>query len=76
MFASAKGKQQIRFDRYSRQKQCIDDIPYYLSGLSRAHFSDNFSRNSCIHVYVLLHKPTPTSNTLNSALLGPIFLII
>ena len=36
------------FDRYSRQKQCIDHIPYYLSGLSRAHFSDNFSRNSCI----------------------------
>ena len=27
----------------------IDHIPYYLSGLSRAHFSDNLSRNSCIH---------------------------
>ena len=27
-----------RFDSYSRQKQCIDHIPYYLSGLSRAHF--------------------------------------
>ena len=26
------------FDSYSRQEQCIDDIPYYLSGLSRAHF--------------------------------------
>ena len=37
------------FDRYSRQEQCIDHIPYYLSGLSRAHFfSDNLSRNSCI----------------------------
>ena len=48
MFASAKGKQQSRFDRYSRQKQCIDHIPYYLSGLSRAHFSDNLSRNRCI----------------------------
>ena len=37
-----------RFDSYSRQEQCIDHIPYYLSGLSRAHFSDNLSRNSCI----------------------------
>ena len=33
MFASANGKQQN---------------PYCLSGLSRAHFSDNLSRNSCI----------------------------
>ena len=30
------------------QEQCIDPIPYYLSGLSRALFSDNLSRNSCI----------------------------
>ena len=27
-----------RFDSYSRPEQCIDHIPYYLSGLSRAHF--------------------------------------
>ena len=27
-----------RSDSYSRQEQCIDRIPYYLSGLSRAHF--------------------------------------
>ena len=27
-----------RFDSYGRQEQCIDHIPYYLSGLSRAHF--------------------------------------
>ena len=27
-----------RFDSYSRQEQCNDHIPYYLSGLSRAHF--------------------------------------
>ena len=38
------------FDSYSCQEQCIDHIPYYLSGLSRAHFSDNLSRNSCICV--------------------------
>ena len=37
-----------RFDRYSRQKQWNDHIPYYLSGLSCAHFSDNLSRNSCM----------------------------
>ena len=43
-----KESNKSRFDRYSRQKQCIDHIPYYLSGLSRAHFSDNLSRNSCI----------------------------
>ena len=39
-----------RFDSYSRQEQCIDHIPYYLSGLSRAHFSNNLSRNSCIQI--------------------------
>ena len=44
-----KESNKSRFDRYSRQKQCIDHIPYYLSGLSRAHFSDNHSRNSYIH---------------------------
>ena len=27
-----------RFDRYSRQGQWIDHIPYYLSGLSSAYF--------------------------------------
>ena len=37
-----------RFDSYSRQEQCIDHIPYYLSGLSRSHVSDNLSRNICI----------------------------
>ena len=43
-----KESNKSRFDRYSRQKQCIDHIPYYLSALSLAHFSDNLSRNSCI----------------------------
>ena len=45
VFLSVKGKQQ----KYVRQLKCIDHIPYYLSGLSRAHFSDNLSRNSCKH---------------------------
>ena len=31
-----------------RNSQCIDHIPYYLLGLSRALFSDNLSRSSCI----------------------------
>ena len=44
-----KESNKSRFDSYSRQEQCIDHISYYLSGLSRAHFSDNLSRNSCIH---------------------------
>ena len=55
MFASAEGKQQIKQVQQLRcQEQCIDRIPYYLSGLSRAHFSDNLSRNSCISLYFKL----------------------
>ena len=26
------------FHNYSRQEQCIDDVPYYFSGLLRAQF--------------------------------------
>ena len=33
-----KESNKSRFDRFSRYGQCIDHIPYYLSGLSRAHF--------------------------------------
>ena len=33
-----KESNKSRFDSYSRQEQCIDHIPYYLSGLSRVHF--------------------------------------
>ena len=53
-----KESNKSRFDMYSRPKQCIDHIPYYLSGLWRAHFSDIFSRNSCIHGYVELSNKT------------------
>ena len=45
-----KESNKSRFDSYSRQEQCVDHIPYYLSGLSCAHFFDNLSQNSCIHV--------------------------
>ena len=38
MFASSKGKQQKKARELHCQEQGIDHIPYYLSGLSRAHF--------------------------------------
>ena len=49
MSVSAKGKQQKLVRQLQCQERCIEHIPYYLSGLSRAHFSDNLSRNSCIN---------------------------
>ena len=33
-----KGSNKSRFDSFSRYEQCIDHIPYYFSGLWRAHF--------------------------------------
>ena len=44
MFAIAKGlSKKIKFDSSSvDQEQRIDHLPYYLSGLSRAHFSATF----------------------------------
>ena len=49
MFARAKGKQQRSFDSYTcTVRNSVLHILYYLSGLSRAHFADNLSRNSCI----------------------------
>ena len=41
VFASAKGKKS-RIDSYSHQEQCIDHIPYYLSGLSLHFFPTTF----------------------------------
>ena len=48
MSASAKGKQYKKVRQLQCQEQSIDHIPYYLSGMSPAHFSHNLSRNSCI----------------------------
>ena len=48
MFASAKGKKQKQVRQLQCQEHCNDHIPYYLSGLPRAQFLDNLSRNSCI----------------------------
>ena len=49
-FASAKGKQQKYVQQLQCQEQCIDYIPYYLSGLLHARFYDNLSRKSCIYL--------------------------
>ena len=39
-----------RIASYSCQEQCIDHIPYYLSGLSRAHFfRQPFSKQLYMH---------------------------
>ena len=46
-----KESNKSRFDGYS-VKNSIDHIPCYLLGLSRAHFSDNLSRNSCIQWFL------------------------
>ena len=53
MCASAKGKQQKWIQQLQCQGQCIEHIPYYLSGLSRALFSDSLSRNSCMAEYLV-----------------------
>ena len=53
MFVSAKGKQQKQVRHLQCQEQCIDHIPYYLSGLSC------FSRNSCIQGCALAVRGGP-----------------
>ena len=51
-----KESNKSRFDSFSRFEQCIDHIPYFLSGLSHAHFLRQLSRNSCIHVHSVYHS--------------------
>ena len=46
MSVSAKGEQQKQARQLQCQEHCIEHIPYNLSGLSRAHFSDNLSQNN------------------------------
>ena len=64
-FLVLKEGNKSRFDSYGRQEQCIDHIPYCLSGLSRAHFSDNLSRNSCI---IKTPRSFPDSGTAQTGL--------
>ena len=59
VFTRAKESNKSRFDIYSRQKQCIDHIPYYFAGLSRAHFFRQPSRNSCMFSVVPSSNPLP-----------------
>ena len=46
MSVSAKREQQKQARQLQCQEHCIEHIPYNLSGLSRAHFSDNLSQNN------------------------------
>ena len=57
-----KESNKSRFDRYSRQEQSIDHIPYYLSGLSRAHFSDNFLEIAVDSLFACVFKYRRLSN--------------
>ena len=63
MFASTKGKQQKYFRQLQCQEQFIDHIPYYISGLLRAHvfrqpnfFSDNFNNSSDVMMASIIIK--------------------
>ena len=75
-----KESNKSRFDSYSRQQQCIDHIPYYLSGLLRAHFFQQpFSYSViCILIKVSLLRPAlfyrKTVTTTNSVKLWRWFL--
>ena len=57
MFASAiKDSNKSRFNSYSHWEQCTDHIPYYLSGLLRAHcFRQPFSK----YLYRLYREVRP-----------------
>ena len=56
-----KESNKSRFDSFSRYEPCIDHIPYYLSGLSRATtFLETAVYNKCacnkrLHIYNILH---------------------
>ena len=50
-----KESNKSRFDSYSRQEHCIDHIPYYLSGLSRAHFFPTTFLKIAIYVWIVPH---------------------
>ena len=61
-----KESNKSRFDSFSRYEQCIDHIPYYLSGLSRTHFlRQPFSKQLCILIHCWTeHRLLCTSNPL------------
>ena len=53
MFASAKGKQQKKVRQLQCQEQCIDHIPYYLSGLSRAQFLRQPNLQIAVYFFII-----------------------
>ena len=55
-FRVLKESNKSRFDSYSSQEQCIDHIPYYLSGLSRALFFPTTSLEIAVDTALVLCK--------------------
>ena len=54
MFANAEGKQQRRFDSYSVRNSVLI-VSHITFRDCRVHiFSDNLSRNSCIHNFIII----------------------
>ena len=49
-----KESNKSRFDSYSRQEQCIGHIPYYLSGLSRAHFFPTTFLKIAVYIFSII----------------------
>ena len=50
-----------RFDSFSRYEQCIDHIPYYLSGLSRAFLPTTFLETAVYSINRVIQPRTPRS---------------
>ena len=65
-----KESNKSRLDSYSHQEQCIDHIPYYLSGLSRAHFFPTTFLEIAVYSSLRAHHPiTPSPGSTLPALL-------
>ena len=50
-----KESNKSRFDSHSRQEQCIEHIPYYLSGLLRAYFFPTTFLEIVLYIHVYIH---------------------
>ena len=69
-----KESNKSRFDSSVGQEQCIDHIPYYLSGLSRAHFlRQPFSKSLYIFGNFPSVIPWPSGNDMARCVEGPEF---
>ena len=56
-----KESNKSRFDSFNRYEQCIDHIPYYLSGLSRAFLPTTFLETAVYSINRVIQPRTPTS---------------